>query len=171
MITQKHLIMETQHKHHAQGKPHDRKMYRKLALMIILSFVAMYILMYAMVDQLSNAVPNTNQFYMAGLMTMPMLLLELIIMGGMYKNKKLNWILLASGLLLSIAFFVCIRQQSAIGDKQFVKSMIPHHAGAVLMVREASLNDPEVRELARNIILSQEKEIQQMKAILKRLKK
>lgn len=163
--------METQHKHSMHEKDHNKIMYRKLALMITLSFITMYILMYAMVNRFSNVFPNINQFYMAGLMSMPMLLLELIIMGGMYKNKRLNGFLLAAALVLTITFFLCIRQQAAVTDKQFVKSMIPHHAGAILMVEKASLKDPEVKELARNIIHSQEKEIEQMKAILKRLKK
>lgn len=163
--------MEMQHKHQAHGKAHDKMRYRNLAIMIVLSFIAMYVLMYAMVDRFSNVIPNANQFYMAGLMSMPMLLIELLIMGSMYKNKKLNIGLMASGVILLLVFFFCIRQQTGIGDKQFVKSMIPHHGSAILMVGKASLNDPEVKELARNIILSQEKEIEQMKAILQRLKK
>jgi hypothetical protein len=162
--------MEMQYKHQTHGKPHDNMMYKKLAIMIVLSFIAMYVLMYSMVDQFSNVIPNTNQFYMAGLMSMPMLLVELLVMGSMYKNKKLNIALIAGSAIVLLIFFFCIRQQSGIGDKQFVRSMIPHHAGAILMVDKASLNDPEIKELARNIIVSQEKEIEQMKAILKRLK-
>lgn len=34
--------------------------------------------------------------------------------------------------------------QVAVSDKQFLKSMIPHHAAAVLMVKEAKLTDPEI---------------------------
>ena len=40
--------------------------------MAVLSFISMYILMYAMADSFANVIPNINQFYMAGLMTMPM---------------------------------------------------------------------------------------------------
>lgn len=65
----------------------------------------MYILMYSMVDTFANVIPNINQFYMAGLMTMPMLILELAIMGGMYMNKKLNRVLFAIGFILLVAFF------------------------------------------------------------------
>jgi hypothetical protein len=39
-----------------------------------LSFISMYVLMYAMVDRFANVYPNFNQFYMAGLMTAPMVL-------------------------------------------------------------------------------------------------
>lgn len=46
--------------------------------------------------------------------------------------------------------------------------MIPHHSGAFLMCREASLTDPEIINLCREIVRSQESEIAQMKALLRR---
>ena len=131
----------------------------------------MYLLMYSMVDTFSNVIPNVNQFYMAGLMTMPMLILELVIMGGMYSNKKLNLVLFTTGFILMAIFFMGIRKQAAVGDKQFLKSMIPHHAAAILMGKEAAVNDPEIKELIKNIITSQQAEIAQMKAKLKQLDK
>lgn len=146
-------------------------MYKKLALMVVLSFAAMYILMYAMVDKFSNVIPNVNQFYMAGLMAMPMMIIELIVMGSMYKKKKLNIILFASGSIALIVFYLCIRQQAGVGDKQFLKSMIPHHAAAILMVEQTPIEDPEIQELAKKIIVSQQAEIEQMKAKLKELEK
>lgn len=96
-----------------------KMMYKKFALMLVLSFIAMYILMYAMVDKISNVVPNVNQFYMAGLMTMPMLILELVIMGSMYMKKRLHVMLIGSGVIGMAVFFICIHQQAAVGDKQF----------------------------------------------------
>ncbi|WP_243699535.1 DUF305 domain-containing protein [Flavobacterium caseinilyticum] len=146
-------------------------MYKKLAIMIVLSFIAMYILMYAMVDVFANVIPNINQFYMAGLMTMPMLIIELLVMGSMYGNKKLNISLLVTGFIALILFFAGIRQQTAVGDKEFLKSMIPHHAAAILMGKESSVTDPEIKELIKNIITSQQAEIEQMKAKLKELDK
>ena len=163
--------MEMQHEKHQHAKLSDMMMYKKLALMILLSFVAMYILMYAMVDKFSNVIPNVNQFYMAGLMTMPMLLLELAIMGSMYMKKKLNAALIVTGFIGMILFFTCIHQQAAVGDRQFLKSMIPHHAAAILMVEKASIQDPEIKELANKIITSQQAEIAQMKAKLQELSK
>lgn len=146
-------------------------MYKKLAIMIVLSFIAMYILMYSMVDVFANVIPNINQFYMAGLMTMPMLIIELLVMGSMYGNKKLNISLVVTGFIALILFFAGIRQQTAVGDKEFLKSMIPHHAAAILMGKEASVTDPEIKELIKNIITSQQAEIEQMKAKLKELDK
>lgn len=157
--------------HNKQAHEMGNKMYLKFALMILLSFIAMYILMYAMVNNFSNVFPNVNQFYMAGLMTMPMVILELAIMGGMYMKKKLNIALMIIGCVLGIGFYFGIREQVGVGDRQFLRSMIPHHAAAILMVEKAELTDPEVKKLAEDIIKAQQAEIAQMKAKLNEMKK
>jgi hypothetical protein len=163
--------MEMKHTTEEHPKELSLTMYKKLAIMIVVSFIAMYILMYSMVDVFANVIPNINQFYMAGLMTMPMLIIELLVMGSMYGNKKLNISLIVTGFIALILFFAGIRQQAAVGDKEFLKSMIPHHAAAILMGKESSVTDPEIKELIKNIITSQQAEIDQMKAKLKELDK
>lgn len=143
--------------------------YRSLFIMILLSFITMYILMYAMVNALGNVYNSINEFYMAGLMTAPMVLIELFVMGGMYENKRLNLILISVSAATLVLFFLLIRQQSAVSDKQFLRSMIPHHAGAILMCEQASLEDPEIVALCQTILTGQQAEIDQMKEILQRL--
>ena len=64
--------------------------YSKLIWMIVLSFIAMFNLMYSMVDKFANVIVNVNQFYMAGLMTVPMIIIELLLMGSMYMNEKIK---------------------------------------------------------------------------------
>jgi len=159
--------MKMQHDNQMAG--HNGKMYYRLVAMTLLSFISMYILMYAMVDEPANVFPNVNQFYMAGLMAMPMLLIELILMRMMYKNKRLNAIFLVAALVLGVGFFLAIRQQASVQDRQFLRSMIPHHAAAVLMVEEAELSDPEIKQLAEEIIQAQQREIAQMKAKLEEI--
>jgi uncharacterized protein (DUF305 family) len=127
--------------------------------------------MYAMVNSFANVFPNFNQFYMAGLMAAPMGIFELVLMGAMYENKKWNTVIIAASIIALIVFWTFIRQQTAISDKQFLKSMIPHHAGAILMCEEAPIKDPEIKELCRNIISSQQSEINQMKAKLNALER
>jgi len=145
--------------------------YIKLMVMAVLSFVSMYVLMYAMVDTFENVIPNINQFYMAGLMTTPMIIIEIVLMGSMYMNKKLNYIIIAISSIILIAFFLFIRQQTAVSDKQFLKSMIPHHASAILMCEQTNIQDPEIKDLCKSIISSQQEEINQMKAKLEELEK
>lgn len=143
--------------------------YKKLAIMAALSFIAMYILMYVMVDVFANVFNNVNQFYMAGLMTASMLIIEMAAMGSMYKNKRKNaGIVIISSVALVLCFFF-IRKQTAVSDRQFLKSMIPHHAAAILMVNESELKDPEIKKLANDIISAQQKEIEFMKAKLKQI--
>lgn len=142
--------------------------YARLAAMIMLSFVAMFVLMYAMVDRYANAVPNLNQVWMAGLMAAPMLVIELALMAAMYPNKKLNVALAVLGIVLAAGFWFAIREQTGIGDRQFLKSMIPHHAGAVLMCERASLATRDAQRLCESIAESQQAEIELMRALLAR---
>lgn len=155
-----------EHKMHMKGG-----YYNKLYIMAVLSFISMYILMYAMVDTFSNVFLNINQFYMAGLMSAPMILIEIILMGSMYMDKRLNSIIIAVSSLMLIGFFLFIRQQSVVSDKQFLRSMIPHHASAILMCEKANIQDPEIKDLCQSIISNQQQEIDQMKAKLQELEK
>jgi uncharacterized protein (DUF305 family) len=99
-------------------------------------------------------------------MTAPMVAIEMLLMSGMYKNKKLNALLIAGSCVAGIAFFLFIRQETAISDRQFLRSMIPHHSGAILMCNEASLQDQRILELCKTIVTGQQQEIDQMRGIL-----
>ena len=54
-------------------------------------------------------------------------------------------------------------------DEAFIDAMVPHHQGAIEMARVALENaeHEEIKELSRNIISSQQAEIEQLKAIKK----
>ncbi len=149
---------------HSMGMNH----YRGLLIMTVLSFISMFVLMYAMVDSFDNVLISLNQVYMAGLMTAPMVIIELLLMKDMYSNKLRNTIILGITAVAGILFFVFIRQQTAITDRQFLRSMIPHHGGAILMCGKAPLQSAEIKELCRNIIVNQRAEIAQMKSLLAR---
>jgi uncharacterized protein (DUF305 family) len=60
-------------------------------------------------------------------------------------------------------------QAPIIGDVLWMKAMIPHHSIAILTSERAAIQDPEVKKLANEIIEAQRKEIEQMKAMIKRL--
>lgn len=149
---------------------HSGNAYLNLLIMAILSFISMYILMYMMVDKYDNVFFNLNQFYMAGMMTAPMVIIELVLMWQMYANKVFNFFAIGSSICLLGLFIFCIREQIAISDREFLKSMIPHHAGALLMCQKANLNDDEIKKLCRSILSSQQTEIDWMKNKLKYVK-
>jgi uncharacterized protein (DUF305 family) len=146
-----------------------RHPYLRLAAMAVLSFLAMYGLMYAMVDRTDNVLMNYNQVYMAALMAAPMVLIELSLMGSMYPDRRANAAVVAAALLVLAGSWALIREQGAISERQFLRSMIPHHASALLMCREARLADPGVVDLCQRILASQEAEIREMKDKLARL--
>lgn len=146
---------------------HQSDHYVHLGVMAFLSFLAMYALMYSMVDSFGNVYMSLNQVYMAALMAAPMVVIELVVMRMMYKDARLNALILVGSVVVGVGMFVLIRQQTAIGDRQFLRSMIPHHSGAILMCREASLQDQELKNLCQEIISSQQREIDQMTAKLR----
>lgn len=61
-----------------------------------------------------------------------------------------------------------MRTQAGVDDKEFLKSMIPHHSGAILMCEQSSLTDPELISLCKEIVKAQNAEIAQMQRILER---
>ncbi len=152
---------------HSQG--HGKMHYVHFAIMMAASFLIMFAFMYAMVDRWANVYPNLNQAYMAGLMVAPMAILELSLMRVMYADQRLNWIIMGAAAVLLLGCWLGIRSQTAIGDKSFLRAMIPHHAGAILMCNRAPITDPQIQKLCRGITRSQQQEIDQMKAILQRL--
>lgn len=164
--------MEQGMKHQQMSTAMMRRHYMMFGLNMIVSTVIMYLVMFEMIRGWGEFLQNINFFYMALTMAMPMGVLMLLMMGSMYANRKLNLILYAALSLIFILAFAAVRTQALVGDKQFVRSMIPHHSGAILMCREASIRDQEIRDLCfkpDGIIDSQAREINQMKSIMKRL--
>src|SRR5437867_621216 len=95
------MTMHTHGSHDAAHAPHSthgtRGDYLRFLLMIALSFVAMFFLMYAMIDRADNLFVNWNQVYMAGMMVGAMVILEIGLMFTMYPNRTLNLTILAAG--------------------------------------------------------------------------
>ena len=89
--------------------------YLRLLVMTVLSFAAMYGLMYAMVDSLDSVYNGINQAYMAGLMAAAMVVIELAVMGAMYKNCKLNAAIIALS-ILALCKTIVAKQRRRPGD-------------------------------------------------------
>lgn len=143
--------------------------YRNLAFELIVDFVIMYLVMYSMIASLDHFYFNLNNVYMTLMMVAPMTILMLVLMRSMYPNKRLNWAIGLGAVVVFAASLYAMRAQAAIGDKELLRGMIPHHSGAILMCEQASLKDPEVIALCDDIVEAQKREISQMQAILDRL--
>ena len=142
--------------------------YTKLALELAADFVIMYLVMYTMIATLDHFYFNLNNVYMTLMMVAPMTILMLVSMRSMYPLMRLNFMIGGGAALVFIASFMGMRTQAGVGDAEFLRSMIPHHSGAILMCREAKLTDPEIVALCQEIVASQEQEIAEMENILKR---
>ncbi len=99
-----------------------------------------------------------------------MAIIMYVAMRGMYKNKKKNFAIIFVSISLFIGALSLVRdQKTTVGDVLWMKAMIPHHSIAILTSERADIKDPEVRQLADDIIKAQRKEIGEMKAMIKRL--
>lgn len=143
--------------------------YKALAATVGIHFFIMLSLTYVGVFQLSHIYLNLNRFYMAVIMVAPMVILMLIFMGHMFKNKRINLLLYVIFGTLFIGTYFAIRNQAFVGNEQFLKSMIPHHSIAIKTCEYANYSDPEIDTLCEQIIEAQRSEINQMEEILDRL--
>lgn len=141
--------------------------YLRLLIALSISYVVMVIVMFARVNVFSNVFLSLNQIYMAGLMVSPMLLIMLIAMNSMFQHKQLNIVLLFVGTVLIGLFWMLVRTQTGVGNQQFLRSMISHHASAILVCEQASITDSRIQQLCEDIIESQEREIREMKALMR----
>ena len=115
--------------------------------------------MNSFVDNTDDIRLNINDFYMSSMMTG----LMFIFMAIYYKSMKLFIV----GLVITIITFILLRNQVFVDEYQYTTSMIPHHSMAIMMSKNL-LNKPipisdDIKLLAKNIIDSQENEIEIMK--------
>lgn len=160
--------MET-HAGHAVESQAEHGSYKGLAVEMLVDFVIMYLVMFTMIATLDHFHFNLNTVYMTLMMVAPMTIVMLVGMRRMFPSRRINLAIGAGAALVFAASFAAMRTQAAVGDEEFLRSMIPHHSGAILMCEEASIDDPEIVALCGQIISSQQAEIEQMEAILKRL--
>ena len=145
-----------------------RKTYRILGITAIGMLILMYLIMFTMIYSLGEFIQNINFVYMAIMMATPMIVMMPLMMPSMYPVRKLNLLIYFASAALFVLAFTGIRAQLLVGDTQFLRSMIPHHSGAILMCERAKISDPEIKALCGDIIRSQKQEIDQMKQILDR---
>lgn len=142
------------------------KSYLTLLVALCVSYLVMFAIMFSRVNEWSNLFLSLNQVYMTGLMISAMLLIMLLTMGSMFTNKKLNIVLLALGTALIFIFWTLVRNQVGVGNRQFLHSMIPHHAAAILVCQQSSLTNPRIEELCTEIVQTQKEEIRIMKELM-----
>lgn len=153
----------------SKKRHYHKNAYKNLIWMGLIHIPIMYAIMFAMVDTSGDVYQNLNTFYMALMMAAPMVAIMPFMMKKMYPDRRKNMLVVLGSSFVLLGAFAAIRYQTGIGDTQFIRSMVPHHSGAILMCREANLQDIELKNLCDKISSGQRQEIEQMNNILQRL--
>ena len=81
---------------------------------------------------------------------------------------KLDIWVFSLGIILFLGVSVLLRQQLLVDDKQWLRRMISHHSTALTTSHKIynKTSNPKLKKLSKEIIDTQEKEIQLMKSML-----
>lgn len=146
---------------------HERRMYGRFALMIATSTGVMFALTYTNAFSIQHVRWSEERFYMALLMVAAMALVMLAFMRSMmYRNGKLNLVVVATAVLLGGVALTLSRSQVLVDDRAYMRGMIPHHSIAILTSERADIDDVRVRELADGIAATQRREIAEMEWLI-----
>jgi len=143
------------------------KITHTMLVMFIGSFLIQYFLMPPiMVSSSSYITNNIGKAYLATIMGLSMVVLEIMMRDHQYHVLSLN---LYAILFALLAMFVYLyRTQTAINDKQYLEGMIEHHSMALFTSQEIlkKTDNYDVAKLAKNIISQQTDELRVMKDLV-----
>ena len=145
------------------------KKYVRFGIMILVSTVIMYFLMFLNVFQLNHIYFSEMRLLMTLIMGSVMAVVMLSFMWKMYDNKKWNIIILGASFLIFGVSLWLVRSQATIDDVDYMQAMIPHHSIAILASERATIEDERVRKLADEIIAAQEREIAETKILIEEI--
>ena len=143
------------------------KITHTMVVMFIGSLLIQYFLMPPiMVNSRIYITNNIGKAYMAVIMALFMVLLEVMMHDHQYHVLSLNlYAIIFAGLALFIYLY---RKQVAINDKQYLEGMIEHHSMALLTSEEIlkKTDNYNIAKLAKNIIQTQQDEIRVMRELI-----
>ena len=140
--------------------------YWRFMAMVSTSTVIMFFLMYANTFTVDDLFWSETRFWMMFVMGAMMMVVMLLFMWGMYKDRTKNFIILGVGALVFAVALWLVRSQATVNDEEYMSAMIPHHSIAIMTSARAEITDPRVRKLADSIIEAQVKEIAEMKLLI-----
>ncbi|EMD83358.1 DUF305 domain-containing protein [Pacificimonas flava] len=139
--------------------------------MIATSTTVMYGLMYLNTYTLDHVFFSETRFWMAFVMGAAMAVIMLGFMWKMYGNVSKNLIIIGAAAVVFSGALWLVRSQESVGDTNYMKAMIPHHSIAIMTSERAHLRDPRVRQLAKDIIVAQRREIAEMKYLIEAIER
>jgi uncharacterized protein (DUF305 family) len=120
-----------------------------------------------MVNKINYITNNIGKAYLASIMGLFMVLIEVMMHDHQYHVLSVNWYAILFALLALFTYLY--RKQIAINDKQYLEGMIEHHSMAVFMSDEIlkKTDNYDIAKLAKNIIQTQNDELRNMTNLLK----
>ena len=140
--------------------------YWRFMAMVSTSTVIMFFLMYANSFDMDDVFWSETRFWMMFVMGAMMMVVMLLFMWGMYKDRTKNFIILGVGALVFALALWLVRSQTTVDDTEYMAAMIPHHSIAILTSERSEIEDVRVRKLADEIIKAQRIEIAEMKWLI-----
>jgi len=143
------------------------KITHSILFMFVGSFIVQYFIMPPiMVSKLSYVTNNIGKAYLATIMALFMVLIEVMMHDHQYHVLSAN----SYGILFALLalFTYLYRNQIAINDKQYLEGMIEHHSMALFQSEEIlkKTDDYKIAKLAKNIIQTQTDELKIMTDLL-----
>ena len=135
--------------------------------MFVGSFIVQYFIMPPiMVNKLTYVTNNIGKAYLATIMGLFMVLIEVMMHDHQYHVLSVNWYAILFALLAMFTYLY--RNQIAIDDKQYLEGMIEHHSMALFQSEEIlkKTDNYNIAKLAKNIIQTQTDEIKFMTDLL-----
>jgi len=143
------------------------KILHTIIIMFVFSFFIQYFAMPPiMVDSFDNITNNIGKAYLAVIMGLSMVLIEVGMHDMQYGIVSASKYAFIIGF---IALFVYLyRNQVAINDKQYLNGMIEHHSMAILTSEEIlkKTDNYNIAKIAKNIIQKQKDELREMKELV-----
>jgi Ca2+/Na+ antiporter len=145
------------------------KLTHSMIIIFIGSFIVQYFLMPPiMVNKMIYIRNNIGKTYLAVIMGLFMVLIEVMMHDHKYNVLSVNLYVILLALLSVLTYLY--RKQIAIDDKQYLESMIENHSIALLQSEEIlnKTDNYDVAKVAKKIIQSQNDEIEFMNNLLKK---
>jgi len=143
------------------------KITHTMLIMFVGSFIIQYFLMPpVMVSETAYITNNIGKVYMAVIMSLFMVVLEIMMHDHQYNVFSWN---LYAGFITMLALFVYLyRKQVAVDDKQYLEGMIEHHSMGIFTSEEIlkKTDNYDVAKIAKNIIQTQNDELRAMRELI-----
>jgi len=143
------------------------KITQTMIVMFVGSFIIQYFLMPPiMVNKYEYVTNNIGKAYLATIMGISTVILEIIRRDNQYHVLSLN---LYAMLFALLALFIYLyRVQAAINDKQYLEGMIEHHSMALFTSQEIlkKTDNYNVAKLAKNIISQKTEQLKTMQELV-----